>query len=76
MKCAGSRINGRKSKSRHGPSGASSAHRLTMRVTSSVQHYDHVTVTANADGNLDKRTLLDLLMLAFYSWPPSDKMFR
>src|SRR5712675_400869 len=40
--------------------------RLTMRVVKIVEHYGHFIVTANIDGNYDKRGLPDPLVLAFY----------
>jgi ketosteroid isomerase-like protein len=40
--------------------------RLTMNVTKVINHYDNFIVTANVDGNFDKRGLPDPLVLAFY----------
>jgi len=40
--------------------------RLTMHVVKIVEHYGHFIVTANIDGNYDKRGLPDPLVLAFY----------
>jgi hypothetical protein len=40
--------------------------RLTMDVTKVVNHYGNFIVTANVDGNFDKRGLPDPLVLAFY----------
>jgi hypothetical protein len=40
--------------------------RLTMDVTKVVNHYGNFIVTANVDGNYDKRGLPDPLVLAFY----------
>src|ERR1700691_3863786 len=40
--------------------------RLTMNVTKVINHYDNFIVTANVDGNYDKRGLPDPLVLAFY----------
>src|ERR1700753_2046627 len=40
--------------------------RLTMVVTTVVEHYGNFIVTANVDGNFDKRGLPDPLVLAFY----------
>jgi hypothetical protein len=37
-----------------------------MRVVKIVEHYGHFIVTANIDGNYDKRGLPDPLVLAFY----------
>ena len=46
--------------------------RLTMNVTKVINHYDNFIVTANVDGNYDKRGLPDPLVLAFYFTPQSD----
>jgi hypothetical protein len=40
--------------------------RLTIAVTEVVKHYDNLIVTADIDGNFDKRGLPDPLILAFY----------
>jgi ketosteroid isomerase-like protein len=40
--------------------------RLTIAVTEVVKHYDNFIVTADIDGNFDKRGLPDPLVLAFY----------
>jgi hypothetical protein len=40
--------------------------RLTMNVTRVINHYGNFIVTANVDGNYDKRGLPDPLVLAFY----------
>jgi hypothetical protein len=40
--------------------------RLTMTVTNVVKHYGNFLVTANIDGNFDKRGLPDPLVLTFY----------
>jgi hypothetical protein len=40
--------------------------RLTIAVTKIVSHYGNFIVTANVDGNFDKRGLPDPLVLAFY----------
>jgi hypothetical protein len=40
--------------------------RLTMNVTRVISHYGNFIVTANVDGNYDKRGLPDPLVLAFY----------
>jgi len=40
--------------------------RLTIAVTKIVSHYGNFIVTANVDGNFDKRGLPDPLALAFY----------
>ena len=42
------------------------AERLTIAVTEVVKHYDNLIVTADIDGNFDKRGLPDPLVLAFY----------
>jgi hypothetical protein len=39
--------------------------RLTMDVVKLVEHYEHFIVTANIDGNYDKRGLPDPLVLTF-----------
>ena len=46
--------------------------RLTMNVTKVINHYDNFIVTANIDGNFDKRGLPDPLVLAFYFTAQSD----
>jgi hypothetical protein len=43
--------------------------RLTIAVTKIVSHYGNFVVTANVDGNFDKRGLPDPLVLAFYFTP-------
>jgi hypothetical protein len=40
--------------------------RLTIAATEVVKHYDNLIVTADIDGNFDKRGLPDPLVLAFY----------
>ena len=40
--------------------------RLTMKVTKVVNHYGNFIVTADVDGDYDKRGLPDPLVLAFY----------
>jgi hypothetical protein len=40
--------------------------RLTMTVTRMVKHYGNFIVTANVEGNFDKRGLPEPLVLAFY----------
>jgi hypothetical protein len=40
--------------------------RLTMNVTKVINHYGNSIVTANVDGNFDKRGLPEPLVLAFY----------
>jgi hypothetical protein len=46
--------------------------RLTMNVTKVVNHYGNFIVTANVDGNYDKRGLPDPLVLAFYLTAQND----
>jgi hypothetical protein len=46
--------------------------RLTMNVTQVINHYGNFIVTANVDGNYDKRGLPDPLVLAFYLMAQSD----
>lgn len=46
--------------------------RLTMNVTQVIHHYGNFIVTANVDGNYDKRGLPDPLVLAFYFSVQSD----
>jgi hypothetical protein len=46
--------------------------RLTMSVTKVIEHYGNFIVTANVDGNYDKRGLPDPLVLAFYFSAHSD----
>src|SRR5580658_2938053 len=46
--------------------------RLTMNVTKVINHYGNFIVTANVDGNYDKRGLPDPLVLAFYFNAQSD----
>jgi hypothetical protein len=43
--------------------------RLTIAVTKIVNHYGNFIVTANVDGNFDKRGLPDPLVLACYFTP-------
>jgi hypothetical protein len=43
--------------------------KLTIAVTKIVSHYGNFIVTANVDGNFDKRGLPDPLVLAFYFTP-------
>ena len=43
--------------------------RLTIAVTKIVSHYGNFILTANVDGNFDKRGLPDPLVLAFYFTP-------
>jgi len=46
--------------------------RLTIAVTKVVRHYDNLIVTADIDGEFDKRGLPDPLVLAFYFTPHND----
>ena len=46
--------------------------RLTMNVTKVISHYGSFILTANVDGNYDKRGLPDPLVLAFYFTPQSE----
>ena len=46
--------------------------RLTIDVTKVINHYDNFIVTADVDGNYDKRGLPDPLVLAFYFTAQSD----
>ena len=45
---------------------------LTMNVTEVIDHFGNFIVTANVDGNYDKRGLPDPLVLAFYFTAQSD----
>jgi hypothetical protein len=49
---------------------------LTIAVTKVVKHYDNFIVTANIDGNFDKRGLPDPLVLAFYFTPHTDRIIQ
>jgi hypothetical protein len=49
---------------------------LTIAVTKVAQHYDNFIVTANIDGNFDKRGLPDPLALAFYFTPHTDLIIQ
>jgi hypothetical protein len=46
--------------------------RLTIAVTKIVSHYGNFIVTADVDGNFDKRGLPDPLVLAFYFTPHNE----
>src|ERR1700747_1463992 len=46
--------------------------KLTIAVTKVVRHYDNFVVTADIDGNFDKRGLPDPLVLASYFTPHND----
>jgi hypothetical protein len=50
--------------------------RLTMHVVKIVEHYGHFIVTANIDGNYDKRGLPDPLVLAFYFSAHGDQIVQ
>jgi hypothetical protein len=50
--------------------------RLTIAVTKIVRHYSNFIVTANIDGNFDKRGLPDPLVLAFYFTPHNDVIIQ
>ena len=46
--------------------------KLSIAVTKVVSHYGNFIVTANVDGNFDKRGLPDPLALAFYFTPHNE----
>jgi hypothetical protein len=50
--------------------------RLTIAVTEVVKHYDNFIVTADIDGNFDRRGLPDPLVLAFYFTLHSDLIIQ
>jgi hypothetical protein len=50
--------------------------RLTMNVTKVIEHYGTFIVSANVDGNYDKRGLPDPLTLAFYFTPSGDRIVQ
>jgi hypothetical protein len=50
--------------------------RLTIAVTEVVKHYDNFIVTADIDGNFDKRGLPDPLVLALYFTPHNDLIIQ
>jgi ketosteroid isomerase-like protein len=50
--------------------------RVTMYIVSAVEHYGHAIVTANVDGDYDKRGLPDPLGLAFYFSIHRDKIIQ
>ena len=58
--------------SESGRSGISFGERLTMNVTEVINHYGNFIVTANVDGDYDKRGLPDPLVVAFYYTTQSD----
>src|SRR5579864_8526865 len=48
--------------------------RLTMNVVGVIEHYGNFIVTANIDGDFDKRGLPEPLVLAFYFTPHDDQI--
>ena len=50
--------------------------RLNMDVVQVIEHYGNFIVTANVDGNYDKRGLPDPLVLAFYFTPHRDHIVQ
>jgi hypothetical protein len=50
--------------------------RLTMVITTIIEHYGNFIVSANVDGNFDKRGLPDPLVLAFYFTPHDDRIVQ
>ena len=50
--------------------------RLTMNVTKVTEHYGTFIVSANVDGNYDKRGLPDPLVLAFYFTSSGDRIVQ
>jgi hypothetical protein len=50
--------------------------RLTMHVVKIVEHYGHFILTANIDGNYDKRGLPDPLVLTFYCSARGDQIVQ
>jgi hypothetical protein len=50
--------------------------RLTIAVTKVVKHYENFIVTADVDGNFDKRGLPDPLVLAFYFTRSNDLIIQ
>ena len=48
--------------------------RLTMVITTIIEHYGNFIVSANVDGNFDKRGLPDPFVLAFYFTPYNDRI--
>jgi len=50
--------------------------KLTIAVTKIVRHYGNFIVTAEVDGNFDKRGLPDPLILAFYFTPHNDTIIQ
>jgi hypothetical protein len=50
--------------------------RLTIAVTKVVRHYDNFIVTADIDGDFDKRGLPEPLVVAFYFTPHHDLIIQ
>jgi hypothetical protein len=50
--------------------------RLTMHVVKIMQHYGHFILTANIDGNYDKRGLPDPQVLTFYCSAHGDQIVQ
>jgi hypothetical protein len=50
--------------------------KMTMTVTLVIEHYGNFIVTANIDGDFDKRGLPNPLVLAFYFTPHGDKIVQ
>lgn len=50
--------------------------RVTMYVVNVIQHYGTIIITANMDGDYDKRGLPDPFVLAFYIWVPTSKIVQ
>jgi hypothetical protein len=50
--------------------------RLTMNVTEVIDHHGNFIVTANVDGDFDKRGLPDPLVIAFYFTVQSDLIIQ
>ena len=50
--------------------------RLTMNLIRVIEHYGNFIVTANIDGDFDKRGLPEPLVLAFYFTPHDDQIVQ
>jgi len=50
--------------------------RLTMNVVGVIEHHGNFIVTANIDGDFDKRGLPEPLVLAFYFTPHDDQIVQ
>ena len=50
--------------------------RLTMNVTKVIEHYGAFIISANVDGDFDKRGLPDPLVHAFYFTPNGDRIVQ